>query len=79
MKRLIADWLWRMALLGALCWIGWELYGFRQDMMEPIDEQTTATAEPDVLKDSLDVLHDEIEEVKQKVDAILVALAQSRQ
>ena len=77
MKRLIADWLWRMALLGALCWIGWELHGFREDMMEPAD-QTTVSAEPDVVKGSLDAIHDEIEELKQKVDAIRVEMARSR-
>ena len=78
MKRLIADWLWRMALLGALCWIGWELHGFREDMTESTDEQTTASNEPDVFRDSLDALHDDIEDLKQRVDAILVALARSR-
>ena len=45
-------------------WIGWELHGFRQDMMKPIDEQTTASAEPDVVQDSLDALHDDIEDSK---------------
>jgi hypothetical protein len=78
MKRLIADWIWRLALLGALCWIGWELHGLREDMTEPADEQTTASAEPDVVRDSLDAIHDDIEELKQKVDAILVAMARSR-
>ncbi len=78
MNRLIADWLWRMALLGALCWIGWELHGFREDMNEPADGQTTALTEPDVLKDSLDSIHDEIDDLKQKVDAILIAIARSR-
>jgi len=78
MKRLIADWLWRIALLGALCWIGWELHGFREDMMQPADEQATASTEPDVVQDSLDALHDDIEDLKQRVDAILVALARSR-
>jgi len=78
MKRLIADWLWRIALLSALCWIGWELHGFREDMMEPIDEQTTASTEPDVVRDSLDALHDDIEDLKQRIDAILVAVAHSR-
>jgi hypothetical protein len=38
--------------------------------MEPTYEQTTASTEPDVLKDSLDVLHDDIEDLKRKVDAI---------
>jgi hypothetical protein len=73
MNRLIADWLWRMALLGALCWIGWELHGFREDMMEPADAQTTASTEPDVVMDSLDALHDDIDELKQKVEAIFAA------
>jgi hypothetical protein len=75
---MIADWLWRIALLCALCWIGWELHGFRRDMMEPTDEQTTATAEPDVVQNSLDTIHDDVEELKQKVDAILVAIARGR-
>ena len=28
-----------------LCWIGWELHGFREDMKEAIDDQTTAANE----------------------------------
>jgi hypothetical protein len=75
---LIADWLWRMALLGALCWIGSQLHEFREDMNEPVGEQTTASIEPDVLKDSLAALHDDIEDLKQKVDAILLAMIRSR-
>jgi hypothetical protein len=76
MKRLIADWIWRIALLCALCWIGWELHGFHDDMMQPADEQTTTSTEPDV--DSLDSIHDDIDDLKQKVDAILIAIARSR-
>jgi hypothetical protein len=34
--------------------------------------------EPDVVKGSLDALHDDIEESRQRVDAILVGLARSR-
>ena len=67
-----------MALLGALGWIGWELHCFRADMMAPVDEQTTASTEPDVVQDSLDALHDDFEDLMQKVDAILVGLARSR-
>jgi|GEM_PF-2998908 len=78
MKRLIAEWLWRIALLGALCWIVWELHGFREDMMQPADEQTTVSTEPDVVRDSLDAIHDDVEDLKQKVDAILVAMIRSR-
>ena len=78
MKQLIADWLWRVALLGALGWVGWELHGFREDMMEPIDEQTAAATKPDVVQDSLKAIQDDIEDLKQKVDVILVAVARSR-
>ena len=78
MKRLIADWVWRVALLGVLCWIGWELHGFRDDMLQPSDEQTTASAEPDVVRDGLDAIQDDIEDLKQRVDAVLVAVSRLR-
>jgi hypothetical protein len=78
MQQLIADWRWRMALLCALCWIGWELHCFHDDMMQPVDEQTTTSTEPDVLKDRLDSIHDDIDDLKQKVDAILIAITRSR-
>jgi hypothetical protein len=78
MKRLIADWVWRLALLGALCWIGWELQRFHDDMMEPADAPITASAEPDAMQDSLSALRDDIDSLTQKVDAILVAIARTR-
>jgi len=52
------------------------LHGFREDMMEPVDAQTAASAEPDVVQDSLDALHDDIEDLKQKV-AVVVAVSMS--
>ena len=45
--------------------------------MEQIDAQTAAANEPDVVQDSLDALHDDIEDLKQRVDAILVAAIHS--
>jgi hypothetical protein len=75
---MIADWLWRLALLAALCWIGWEVHGLREDMLEPVDAQTTASTEPDVVRDILDALHDDIEDLKQRVDVILFAVAHAR-
>jgi len=54
------------------------LHEFREDMNEPADEQTTTSTEPDVLKDSLDTLHDDIEDLKKRVDTILVAIVRSR-
>jgi hypothetical protein len=64
--------------LGALTWIGWELHEFRADMNEPVDGQTTASTEPDVVQGSLDAIHDDIEDLKQRVDTILVAMVRSR-
>ena len=47
-------------------------------MTQLTSEQNTASTEPDVPKDSLDVLHDDIEDLKQRVDAIFVAAICSR-
>jgi hypothetical protein len=44
MKRAIAEWLWRLAILAALCWIGWELDQIHEDMFEPADEQQAEPA-----------------------------------
>jgi len=78
LPRLIADWLSRIALLAALCSIGWEFHGFREDMTEQIDPQTTAAAEPDVVQDRLDAIQDDIEKLEPRVDAILVAVVHAR-
>ena len=74
-KRLIAEWLWRAAIVCALGWIGWEMRQIRAQMQPPDDEATTAAA-PDDLQDSLDELSDGIATLNEKVDAIMVALLQ---
>jgi hypothetical protein len=79
MNRLIADWLWRMALLGALCWIGWELHGFREDMVQPLDDQATTAAAPDDMQNSLDDLRDGVATLNAKVDAMMMAMMQLKQ
>jgi hypothetical protein len=79
MNRLIADWLWRMALLGALCWIGWELHGLREDMVQPVDDQATTAAAPDDMQNSLDDLRDGVATLNAKVDAMMMAMMQLKQ
>ena len=79
MNRLIADWLWRMALLGALCWIGWELHGVREDMVQPVDDQATTAAAPDDVQNSLDDLRDGVARLNAKVDAMMMAMMQLKQ
>jgi hypothetical protein len=39
MFRPLAVWLWRLAVLAALLWIGWELHRLRVDLAEPLDDQ----------------------------------------
>jgi hypothetical protein len=75
MKRLIAEWLWRAALVCALGWIGWEMHQIRVQIQQPDDETTTAAA-PDDLQDSLDTLRDDIATLNEKVDAVMVAMMQ---
>ncbi len=75
MKRLIAEWLWRTAIVCALGWIGWEMHQIRVQMQQPDDEAITA-ATPDDLQDSLDDLSDGIAKLNEKVDAMMVAMLQ---
>lgn len=74
MKRLIAEWLWRAAILCALGWIGWELHQIREELQPPADEQSTAEAEPDPLRDSIDELSDDVAKLDAKLDAIMIAM-----
>jgi hypothetical protein len=76
-KRLIAEWLWRAALLAALGWIGWELMLLHDDLRPAPDDQTTAEA-GDSTQDALDGITDQLEDLTQKVNAILVVLAGTR-
>ena len=77
MKRLIAEWLWRAAIVCALAWIGWELHQLRLDLQPPADDEVTAeTAAPDELQDRIDDIDDQLAALHAKVDAIMVAMAQ---
>lgn len=77
-RRWAAEWLWRMAVLAALGWIGWELHALRLDVNQAPDEQTTTAAAPDETQDSLEAIRDDLEILTQKVDAILVVMTRSR-
>jgi uncharacterized protein YceH (UPF0502 family) len=77
MKRLIAEWTWRLAVLGVLAWMGLELHHIHEDMAQPADDTTTTAAAPDDdLQASVDDLHDEIATLDQKVDAMMIAMVQ---
>jgi hypothetical protein len=78
MKQLVAEWLWRTAVLCALVVIAWELHVLRTDVAQPVDDQTTTAAAPDETLDSLDEIRDELAQLTQKVDAILVVMARAK-
>lgn len=77
MKQRMVEWLWRLAVLGALGWIGWQLQRLHEDIIQPVDDQTTVTAADDT-QDSLDSIRDDLETLNKKVDAILVVMARAR-
>ncbi|HJV59669.1 MAG TPA: hypothetical protein VJ743_01930 [Albitalea sp.] len=78
MKRLIAEWLWRAAVLSALAWIGLELHRVHDDMMQPIDEQPTVTADADEINQGIDDVRSDVAGLTEKVDALLIAMARGR-
>jgi hypothetical protein len=79
MRQRFAEWLWRLALLATLAWIGWELHRFHDDMLQPLDDTVTATAPAeDDAQASLEQLRDALASLNEKVDAILVVMARAR-
>lgn len=49
MLRQLAEWTWRLAMLAAVLWVGWEVVQLREDILDiadPGDEATAATASP---------------------------------
>jgi len=77
MKRQIAEWLWRAAIVCALAWIGWELHQVRLELQQPEDDQVTAEAPAqDDLQNSIDDLRDQVTALHEKVDAIMIAMTQ---
>ena len=78
MKSSIAEWVWRAAVVCAMVWIGWELHRFHDDMMQPIDDAPTVTADATQIQNGLDDVRDDLAGLADKVDAILIALARTR-
>jgi len=78
MARTIAEWIWRVAVLAALVWTGWELHSLHVDVMQPTDDTVTAGADPADTQGSLDEIRDSLAGLTQKVDAILVVMARAK-
>jgi len=77
MKQRMAEWLWRLAVLAALGWIGWQLQRLHDDIVQPVDDQATVAAADDT-QDTLDAIREDLNGLTQKVDAILVVMARAR-
>ena len=77
MKRLLAEWLWRAAVLCVLGVIAWELLALRADLVQPADDQSLTATEPDDAQNSLDAIRDDIASLTRKVNAILVVMARA--
>lgn len=79
-KAGLVEWLWRIAVLCALGWIGMLLQQLHEDLLQPVDgtSSTAAATEPDDTQDSLDAIRDDIDDLSKKVDAILVVLARAK-
>lgn len=79
MRRLLADWLWRAAVIGALGVIAWELQRIHEDIVtQPVDDQATLADAPDDVQDSLDELRDDIAGLTYKVNAILTVMSRAK-
>ncbi len=79
MKRMIAEWLWRAAVICALAWIGWELHRVHEDMMAPVEEDATMTAGTQDVERGIDDVRADVADLSDKVDAIMMVMTRSRQ
>jgi len=77
MKTRIAEWFWRLLVLVALGWIGLQLQRLHEDIVAPIDDQSTV-ASVDDSQDTLDAIREDVDRLNRKVDAILVVMARAR-
>lgn len=77
MKSLVAEWLWRLAVLLALAWIGLQLQRLHEDIVQPVEDESTVAA-ADETQNSLDAIRDDLDGLAKKVDAILVVMTRTR-
>lgn len=44
MLRTIVEWVWRLAMLAAVLWVGWEVGQLREDLADPAETSTSVTS-----------------------------------
>jgi hypothetical protein len=77
MKKTVAEWIWRLAVLCALGWIGLQLQRLHEDITAPAEEESTVAATSDDIQDGLEAIRDDIDGLTRKVDAIMVVMSRS--
>jgi hypothetical protein len=77
MKTQIAEWFWRLLVLVALGWIGLQLQRLHDDIVAPVDDQSTVASADDP-QGTLDAIREDVDRLNKKVDAILVVMARAR-
>jgi len=70
-----AEWLWRLSLLAAVLWVGWELHQFHLDFLAPADDGSTVSAASDPDPESLDDLRSEVATLNDKLNALAAVVA----
>lgn len=58
-------------MLCALVWVGHELRSLHADLLAPVDEATTAEADPGEVQASLDNIRDALADLNRKVEFLL--------
>ena len=77
MTKTVTEWIWRIAVLCALAWIGLQLQRLHEDISQPVDEDATVAAAADDIQDTLDAVRDDLDVISRKVDSIMVAMSQA--
>ena len=77
MTKTVTEWIWRLAVLCALAWIGLQLQRLHDDISQPAEDDAAVAAASDDIQDSLDAIHDDLDGLSTKVDAIMVAMARA--
>ena len=75
MKNAVLEWIWRLAVLCALGWIGLQLQRLHEDITQPADDDAAVASSPDDIRDGIDAIRDDLDGLTQKVDAIMSAMA----
>lgn len=75
MRKGLMEWVWRLAVLCALGWIGMQLERLHEDIVQPPDDTPTVAADADDLRDSLDEIHDQLDGLTRRVDAIMAVMS----